>query len=167
VVRKFFPLDKNYLLEKSQLALQNVLLTEMVETIKAHYVLQHNPLGLQDVFSVRISSYKPTDLSELNSFYQLLAGVYRFKYGDSQLEFLWDGTDHFEKYKNDWSNVFQQWIRELCGREQFVQAVLDLTVFRSKTEQPQLAENRMSFVMLNFFELKVHKSKGLVRMKVA
>jgi len=139
----------------------------MIETVKAEYEIQHNPLGLVDDFSLKITSYKPTELNELNSFYQLLAGVYRFKYGDSQLEFLWDGTDHFEKYKNDWANVFKKWIIELCTREQFVQAVLDLTVFRSETEQPQLAENRMNFVMLNFFELKVHKSKGLVRMKVA
>jgi hypothetical protein len=167
VLRKFFPLDKNYLLEKSQLELQNFLLLEMVETVKGQYQNQNNPLGLEDAFSLKISHYKASDLSELNSFYQLLAGVYRFKYGDSQLEFLWDGTDHFEKYKNDWGNVFKLWIKELCQREQFVQAVLDLTVFRSLTGQPQLAENRMNFVMLNFFELKVHKSKGLVRMKVA
>ncbi len=167
MVRKFFPLDKNYLLEKSQLELQAGLLLKMIETVKDQYQQQNNPLGIADAFSLKISSYKPNNLSELNSFYQLLAGVYRFKYGDSQLEFLWDGTDHFEKYKNDWSNVFDQWIIELCQREQFVQAVLDLTVFRSQTDQPQMAENRMSFVMLNFFELKVHKSKGLVRMKVA
>jgi hypothetical protein len=167
VIRKFFPLDKNYLLEKSQLELQPTLLTELVETIKHQYALQNNPLGLMDAFSTKIYTYQPTDLSELNSFYQLLAGVYRFKYGDSQLEFLWDGTDHLEKYKNDWSNVFKGWIAELCMRQQFVQAVLDLTVFRSKTEQPQLAESRMNFVMLNFFELKVHKNKGLVRINVA
>jgi hypothetical protein len=167
LIRKFFPLDKNYVLEKSQLELQHTLLTEMIETVKRHYQLQNNPLGLEDEFSIKITTYKAHDLSELNSFYQLLAGVYRFKYGDSQLEFLWDGADHFEKYKNDWSNIFRRWISELCTKEQFVQAVFDLTVFRSNTEQPQLAESRMSFAMLNFFELKVHKSKGLIRMKVA
>ena len=138
-----------------------------MDTVKEQYQLQNNPLGLEDTFTKKIAKYKYTNLKNLNSFYHLLAGVYRFKFGDNQLEFLWDGTDHFEKYKNDWSNVFDRWIRELCQREQFVQAVLDLTVFRSQTEQPQMAANRMNFVMLSFFELKVHKSKGLVRMKVA
>jgi hypothetical protein len=167
VVRKFFPLDKNYLLEKSQLELQNSLLLEMIETVKEQYALQNNPLGIADSFSSKIASFKPTELGELNTFYELLAGVYRFKFGDSQLEFLWDGTDHFQKYKNDWSATFKHWIKELCLRDQFLQAVLDLTVFRSQTDRPQLAENRTSYVMLNFFELKVHKSKGLVRMNVA
>jgi hypothetical protein len=167
LIRKFFPLDKNYLLEQSQVELQPTLLTEMIETVKGHYQIQNNPLGIEDDFSLKIASYKALDLNELNSFYQLLAGVYRFKYGDSQLEFLWDGTDHSEKYKQDWSTTFKLWINELCAQEQFMQAVFDLTVFRTKTDQPQLAESRMNFVMLNFFELKVHKNKGLVQMKVA
>ncbi len=167
MVRKFFPLDKNYLLEASQLRLQESLLLELTEKAKTIYQWCHNPLGLNDAFSEKIASFSPQNLQPLYSFYQNLAGIYRYKYGENQLAFLWDGKDHQEKYQEDWSSAFQEWTDRLCTRPQFVQAVLDLTVFLPENLSAQLAENRMNAVMLDFFEVKIHKSKGIVKMKVA
>lgn len=96
-----------------------------------------------------------------------MAGVYRFKYSDNQLEFVWDGREHFEKYREEWIRTFMQWINEFCKQELFVQAVLDLTVFLPDNRHADLAENRMNNFMLRQFEVKFHKSKGLVAMKVA
>lgn len=107
------------------------------------------------------------NLKPLDGFYHTLAGIYRFKYGQSQLEFLWDGQSHYEKYQRDWTTIFNQWISEFCHHEQFAQAVLDLSVFLPDNRNAQLAENRMHFVMLQFFDLKIHKSRGIVEMKVA
>jgi hypothetical protein len=167
VVRKFFPLDKNYLLEEAQLRVQDRLLIELTERAVAAYEQLHNPLGLNDSFSEKISTYRPRNLKPLNSFYQNMAGVYRYKYGETQLTFLWDGKDHTEKYQEDWSMTFWEWTTRLCGFPQFVQAVLDLTVFLPANRLAHLAENRMNAVMLGQFEVRIHKNKGIVEMKVA
>ncbi len=167
MIRKFFPLDKNYLLEEAQVALQDELLTQLITTVKVQYELRHNPLGIVDSFSERIQAYTPKNVKPLHTFYQNLAGVYRYKYGDSQLEFVWDGRDHFEKYKVDWTAAFIQWTNNFCQEELFINAVLDLTVFLPDNRHADLAENRMNHFILKHFELKIHKSKGIVKMKVA
>jgi len=167
VIRKFFPLDKNYLLEEAQLSLQNYLLLALIEKVKVAYQQKNNPLQLEDAFSLKIKLYQPKNLKPLDAFYQTLAGIYRFKFGQSQLEFLWDGQSHFEKYQHDWTATFDLWTSDFCHHEQFAQAVLDLSVFLPDNRNAQLAENRMNFVMLQFFDLKIHKSRGIVEMKVA
>jgi hypothetical protein len=167
VIRRFFPLDKNYLLEEAQLSLQDDLLTVLVQKSKEHFELIHNPLHLMDSFSQKIKDHKPRNLKPLYGFYQTLAGIYRYKFGDSQLEFLWSGESHFEKYQSDWGQTFGQWTDAFLQREQFIQAVLDLTVFLPENRHAHLAENRMNYVMLHFFELKIHKNRGIVEMKVA
>ncbi len=171
--RKFFPLDKNYLLEKAQLLFQDKLLYHLFDEVKKAYELQRNPLGLRDSFSLQIHNYRLLNLQPLEIFYQNLAGVYRFKWGDSQLEFVWDGRDHSEKYIEDWTLFFNDSITRFCQQELFVQAVLDVTVFLpSKCEnqndkQFSLAENRMNTFMLQHFEVKMSKNKGLVGSRVA
>jgi hypothetical protein len=167
LVRKFFPLDKNYLLEASQLSLQDELLIQLIEQVKSEFEQRTNPLGLMDAFSLKIKNYQSKNLKPLYNFYQNLAGVYRFKYSDNQLEFVWDGRDHQEKYRADWSAAFVEWVTEFCKQELFVQAVLDLTVFLPDNRHAHLAENRMNNFMLRQFEVKIHKTKGLVAMKVA
>ncbi len=167
MIRKFFPLDKNYLLEEAQLALQDELLTRLIDTVRTQYELRHNPLGIIDSFSQRIHAYTPGNLKALHIFYQNLAGVYRYKFGDSQLEFVWDGRDHFEKYKIDWTETFTGWTDGFCKQELFINAVLDLSVFLPDNLQAQLAESRMNHFILRQFDLKIHKSRGIVEMKVA
>ncbi len=167
MVRKFFPHDKNYLLEETQFRLQDCLLTELIEKAKASYELINNPLGLNDGFSDKIKFYHPQNLKTLYPCYQNMAGIYRYKFGENQLDFLWDGKDHTEKYAEEWSVTFMKWTGKLCMQIQFVQAVLDLTVFLPDNGQVQLAESRMNAVMLGLFELKIHKQKGIVAMKVA
>jgi hypothetical protein len=171
VVRKFFALDKNYLLEEAQLSLQDSLLFSLVEKSKEEYEQWHNPLHLTDSFSLKIKNYQAKNLKPLGSFYQSLAGIYRYKFGDNQLEFLWDGKSHFEKYQRDWTDTFKWWTGGFMDREQFIQAILDLTVFLPENRHAQLAENRMNFVMLQFFsqqdgfpELKIHRKRGIIEM---
>lgn len=167
MVRKFFPLDKNYLLEEVQLRLRDRLLISLIHQAKTTYEQVHNPLGLNDAFSKKIIRYYPKNLQPLYRIYQNLAGIYRFKFGENQLGFLWDGKDHTEKYQEDWSQTFQEWTARLCGQSQFVQSVLDLTVFLPDNHHAHLAENRMNAVMLGLFEVRIHKQKGIVEMKVA
>lgn len=169
MVHKFFPLDKNYLLEEAQFALQEILLSELFDKVKTAYDQNTNPLGLQDEFSKKISKYKPTPrkLKTLNNFYKNMAAAYRFKYSDNQLEFLWDGRDQSEKYREEWATAFLKLMNEFCKEELFVQAVLDLTVFFPENQKADLVESRMNNFMLRHFEVKFHKTKGMVAMKVA
>jgi hypothetical protein len=167
VVRKFFPLDKNYLLEKAQLEQQESLLTLLINRIKTRYEELYNPLGIPDVLTNKVRSYQPRNLKLLYPFYQNLAAIYRYKFGENQLTFLWDGIDHQEKYKSDWAQAFEKWINEFCKRELFIRAVLDLTVFLPDNRNAQLAENRMNHFILQHFEVRLHKQRGLVDMKVA
>jgi len=167
LIRKFFPLDKNYLLEEAQLSLQDELLSQLVELVKQVFEQRINPLGLLDDFGTKIRNYRTHNLKPLHNFYLNISGVYRFKHSDNQLEFVWDGRDHLQKYKEEWKVAFLSWAHEFCRQELFVQAVLDLTVFLPQNRHADLAENRMNNFMLRQFEVRFHKSKGLVAMKVA
>jgi len=167
LIRKFFPLDKNYLLEEAQLSLQDTLLTLLIDQVKSEFEQRTNPLGLLDEFSLKIRTYNCQNLKPLYNFYQNMAAVYRFKYSDNQLEFVWDGSDHQEKYKAEWASTFNDWISEFCNQELFIQAVLDLTVFLPDNRHADLVENRMNNFMLRQFGVKLHKTKGLAAMKVA
>lgn len=167
LVRKFFPHDKNYLLEDAQLRIRDRLLTLLIDKAIEAYRRENNPLGLNDAFSERIANYYPRSLTSLHGFYDTLAGVYRLKFGDNQLSFLWDGRDHSDKYEEDWTMAFEEWTSQLCREIQFAQAVLDLTVFLPDNQFVHLAENRMKAAMLGRFEVRMHKQKGLVPMRVA
>lgn len=158
MVKKFFKLDKNYLLEEAQLSLRTELLRCLLDFVRQEYERKYNPLGLADEFIEKIRKYKPTDLQSLNTFYETLAGVYRFKFGDNQLEFSWDGIDHSDIYKKEWSAFFADQTKMFCQNELFVKAVLDLTVFNNYSS---LAENRMNNFMLQTFEVKLRN--GLIR----
>ena len=134
----------------------------------------HNPLGLADSFSIQIQKYKSTNFQSLRDFYQTLAGIYRYKWGDIQLEFVWDGRDHSEKYEVEWIEFFKKTTAQFCQQELFIQAVLDLTVFiplgppaDSHVKKIHLTENRMNHFMLQQFEVKMHRSKGIVSQKIA
>jgi hypothetical protein len=161
MVRKYFPLDKNYLLEKAQLSLEPLLIPEIIEIAKAHYALHYNPLGLEDETWTRIKKYKLKKTERFVPFYRDLAGIYRFKFGDNQLEFLFDGTDHVQKYKEDWSTAFKEWMHMFCAKDQFITVVLDLSVYYNEIDKPQLVENRLQSFIPTFFELKISKHKGI------
>jgi hypothetical protein len=167
VVRKFFPLDKNYLLEEAQLQLRDSLLENLVEKVKDQYFLRYNPLGLEDSLSLRVDRFKMKNKKALYNFYENLAGIYRYKFGENQLEFLWDGVDHVDKYKGDWSNTFDKWTTAYCAHDLFIKAVLDLTVFLEGNRNAQLAESRMNHFILQHFEVRIHKQRGILAMKVA
>lgn len=167
MIRKFFPLDKNYLLEQAQVSMQDGLLTTLVEQVKRRHELLHNPLGLRDTFNDKLLTHQQKSLKPLYGFYQNLAGIYRYKHGHNQLEFLWDGSDHMEKYKFDWAATFHQWTEAFCEHDQFLAAVLDLTVFLPVNRKAHLAENRMNAFITQVFELKIHKHRGIIEMNVA
>ena len=168
MLRKFFPRDKNYILEEAQLSLETTLLNYLVDFVKVEYLMRCNPLGLADDTSQKIQAHHSTQFEHLREFYLNLAGVFRFKYyGDNQLEFLFDGQDDFKKYQEEWSVMFKRWIKEFCKHENFTRAVLELTVFYPDDYTPQMAGMRLSAFITRFFEVKIDPQKGIIKKSVA
>jgi IS4 transposase len=168
VLRKFFPRDKNYVLERTQLSMESALLQHLVDYVKVEYLLRYNPLGIADATTDRIQKHSSTEYDHLHEFYLNLAGVFRFKnYSDNQLEFLFDGRDPAIRYREEWETTFRLWVKEFCRHENFIKAVLELTVFYPEDYTPQMAGLRLSTFITRFFDLKIDGQKGIVRIKVA
>jgi hypothetical protein len=168
VLRKFFPRDKNYVLEEAQLSAEQPLLQYLVDFVKVEYLLRYNPLGIDDDTARRVKAHSTDDFSHLHEFYVALTGVYRFTfYSDNQLSFIFDGRDPASKYREEWEAAFKKWVKEFCRHENFIKSVLELTVFYPDDYTPQMAGMRMSVFITRFFDLKIDATKGLVKIKVA
>jgi len=163
MVQKYFPLDKNYILEQAQLDNEERLVVYMINFVKAYYQANYNPLGLEDATMLKVKNHETQYTERLSEFYRNLCGIYRFTHGNNQLEFLFDGTDHYEKYVVDWKADFKKWLLEFCAKPNFIKAVLELTVFFPEDRKALLAENRMKTFIEQHFELKVYKYKGIVK----
>ncbi len=163
MIQKYFPLDKNYILEKAQLDLEKELITYLIAFSKEFYLKNNNPLGIEDETISSIKAHETEYTERLVEFYRNLAGVYRYKFGQNQLEFLFDGNDHYDKYVQDWSNTFKKWLIDFCLKPNFLRAVLELTVFYPEGKKAELAENRMKTFINQHFSLKIYKYKGIVR----
>ncbi len=163
MIQKYFPLDKNYILERAQLDLEEKLIVQLTDFCKTFYLNQYNPLGIEDAPIKAIKKHKSSYTPRLEEFYRNLAAVYRFKYGQNQLEFLFDGVDHYTKYSQDWEETFKMWLVDFCMKPNFLRAVLELTVFYPEGRKSELAENRMKAFIHQHFDLKIYKYKGIVR----
>jgi hypothetical protein len=164
VLRKFFPLDKNYILEEAQLSLENSLLQYLVDYVKVEYLMRHNPLGIVDEMSTKIADHHGSDFRHLNEFYLTLMGIFRYRhYGDNQLTFLFEGGDDFRKYQNEWTIEFKKWVKQFCQSQQFLRAVLDLTIFYPVDSPVLMVDNRMNAFIAQHFEIKIHPQKGILK----
>lgn len=164
MLRKFFPLDKNYVLEEAQLSLENSLLEYLVDYVKVQYMLQYNSLGLVDETVQRIEQHTSKEYTKLRELYINLMGIFRFQhYHDNQLEFCFDGGEPFDKYCEEWTTTYKKWVRHLCQHKNFIWGVLELTVFYPKEEEAQFIGNRITVFVSQFFELRIHPQKGILR----
>ena len=77
MLRKFFPRDKNYVLEEAQLSLEEPLLNYLVDFSKIEYLLRSNPLGIDDDTSRKVKGHLSSDLTQLHEFYVTLSGAQR------------------------------------------------------------------------------------------
>ena len=164
VIRKFFPLDENYILEEVQLSQKDSLLEYLVDFVKIQYMIQHNPLGLVDQIIDRIEKHQSTDFSKLNDFYVNLAGIFRYKfYYDNQLTFIFTGEEPYERYTREWSQAFKDWTRELCRHKNFIMGILELTVFYPPESEAKFIGERLTTFISQYFEIKLHPQKGIMK----
>lgn len=160
--RRLFPSDKNHILMEVQTSRRNALLQEMVNIVKDYYFLHFNPLGLIDDTILEIQKSKDFPLEAFNEFYYDMATIYRFKHGEVQLEFLFDGSTHDAKYTKEWGDYFRQSVRAFCSSKLFMRAVLDISVFHNHDHTAQLAGVRLKYFLTNYFDLKVYKYRGVM-----
>lgn len=164
MVRKFFPLDKNYVLEQAQLSLENYLLDYLVDYVKVQYLLQHNPLGLVDETVSRIQNHHTQDFSKLRNFYITLSGIFRYKYyHDNQLTFIFSGEEPYDRYCREWTEEFKAWIRGFCQQKNFIMGILELTVFYPHDDEANFIGERLTTFATQHFEIKIHPQKGIVK----
>ena len=147
--------------------LKDSLLNHIVEIVKDIYLLRYNPLGLKDKSIEKIINTTDYNLQELSSFYDELAGYYRYKYSSNQLELLFDGRDHQDKYQEDWTEALRNWIIEFSKSKHFLKAVLETAIFYPNDKQSQLAYSRLKNYISDHFQIKIYKHKGIVPLKIA
>ncbi len=167
MIQKLFPLDKNYILKQAQQYSEDQLLVWMIEFVKVQYETQCNPLGLIDDTIQKIRATKGYNLEPLREFYFELSAIYRYQNSDNQLELLFDGRNHEDKYLEDWQNGFKRWVYDFVRYPNYLRAVLEAAIFYPTDRKALLAGNRMKAFTNQYFELKIYKHKGLQRLKSA
>ncbi len=164
MIRRLFPFDKNYLMLQAQETQKEKLLNFLVDYGKTYYLHQHNPLGLIDDTIQEIIDAKSFTEEAFDEFYNDLAAIYRFKYNEVQLEFLFDGSTHFDKYSREWKEFFKQHIYAFCSNKFFLRAVLDISVFHNRDRVALLAGDRLKYFLENFYSMKVYKYRGIMEL---
>ena len=161
-MQKYFLQDKNYILKGAQMDLREDLISHLIDTTKDYYQQMYNPLGLMDDTMVRVAGHSGHDLEAFHDLYEVVSAIYRFRYGSAQLEFLFDGMDHYSKYSDEWSSCFKQWLIELLRYDPFLKTVLQITVFGADGHNRLLAMGRLRNYAFQHFDLKIYKYKGIV-----
>lgn len=164
---KLFHLDKNYILKEAQEAVRIELLTFLVERIKVTYEKCHNPLGLVDDTVLEIRKCKTYNFEMLEDFYYDLAGIFRYRNADNQLELRFDGITHYDVYQQDWIQEFKKWIMIFEHYDHFQKAILEAAIFSSSEKKNFLAGARLLNFIQKHFGLKVYKYKGIMSYKGA
>lgn len=164
---KLFTLDKNYLLKEVQIKLRAKLLRQLVSDAKNLYLEKSNPLGLIDETIIKLVNTESRDIDYLNSFYYELAGIYRLKYGENQLEFLFDGSSHFIKYEKDWQRRFRKWMIEFLRHKHFVRAILEGSYLDTEEQDKKNLQIRLKLFLEQQFHFRIYKYRGIRKLKSA
>ncbi|MFY0627203.1 MAG: hypothetical protein JXR07_12965 [Reichenbachiella sp.] len=161
-----FHKDRNVILKVAQQQLFNMLSGYLVKVSIDKYKVHFNPLGLVDETYQRILDYQYEHNDELLGIYENFCVVYRYKHGDNQLEIIWDGISHEQKYSDEWMETFEVWIKELTNHSGFVRAILQLTALKTDDSNPFFIRNYIKGIINDFFELKVLKRNGVKKVIV-
>lgn len=166
LLHQSFEKDKNIILKAAQEVNFEKLSKLMASIVIDSYTTLFNPLGLVDDTYQRILDYQFDNTSELKGIYDNLGVAYRYKYGDNQLEIIWDGMSHEEKYAEEWSKTFKNWVNELSVNPNFVKGILQLSVFNDGDKNVIFVKNGLKAIINDFFEIKIVTRKGLKKVVV-
>ena len=159
----YFNQDKNYLLKNAQQAKKAVLLEKWVLQSIDGYMTMHNPMGLVDDFVRSILSVTHYNTAFLSETYDYLAAAYRFLYSSNQLEFLWDGRSHLQKYQEEWETQFDHWIYGFSMTDNINRPIIRACVLKDDSSLILLEKNFSKSVLK---ELKLKwdgRKKSLIK----
>ena len=124
IEEKYFPNDKNYLLKTVQAFSKEMLLDQWIRRILDTYMQMENPMGFEDDFtkSLRVNIFDSKKI--LDQCYDVVCAVYRLKFGDNQLSFIWDGRTHMEFYDEIWKDTFNDWMKKLCLKPEIYRGII-------------------------------------------
>ena len=157
---KYFNHDKNYLLKTVQAFSKESLLLDWTSIAYDGYMSMENPLGLEDDFTINLKTEIHKGAYILEEVYDLLAAVYRFRYGDNQLAFVWDGRSHLDYYDEKWKGAFADWIDILSHKNEVYRGVIKAALADDKTNTDFLA-NFVKRIVLSYFDVKLTRSHKL------
>ena len=160
--RALFAQDKNYILKEVQADTKDTLLNQMVKKVRENYLSRSNPLDLEDDTVRAIKQCRQFTLDHLDMFYWELAGVFRYRIGSNQLEFIFSGRSHYDKYYDDWTEAFEIWLEDFLMSPYFIRAVLEMSILMPNKRAALLAKDRMKVYLSQYFNLKVYKYRGIV-----
>src|SRR5690606_1175952 len=163
MLQKLFPLDKNHIFRQAQSLLEERLLDLMLDELKIAYTMWYNPLGLMDDTYVQILNIRSFPKDRIRVIYEQLCGIYRYRYASNQLEFLFDGRSHLEKYQEEWVEQFLVWVKELGKQETYVKTMLRMTLLFDTDSRAEFSENRCKSFINEYFGVKVIKRKGQLK----
>ncbi len=138
----------------------------MVFELKRSYTKLYNPLLLMDTTYAQILDTFEFPRDRARLIYRQLSGIYRYKHGDNQLEMLFDGRTHLEKFQEEWSAAFVGYVNELGIYEQYVKTMLRMTLLFDTESRAEWAENHCKAFINQYFDLKVVKRQGELRLKI-
>lgn len=163
IEERYFSADKNYLLKTVQAFSKHALLEKWAFEAFNGYMQQENPLGLEDDFTLSIKSEIPKGSFILEDIYDIVAAVYRYKHGDNQLSFLWDGRTHMEHYDDEWRTTFHSWVIALCQNKEVYRTIIKAAMADNQTNTDFLAITMRRFV-LKHFNVRLTRSQRLMTM---
>lgn len=158
-----FEKDKNTILKSAQNIAADVLTRRFTEIAIEQYGVHFNPLGLIDDTVQQIMNYGFENSDELKGLYENLSVAYRYKYGDNQLEIIWDGRSHEQKYIEDWSATFEEWVHDLTKNPSMIKGILQLTVFNEEHRNLSFVRNALKGFINDYFEIKILMRNGIKR----
>jgi hypothetical protein len=164
MIQKLFPMDKNYILRQAQSVMEEEMLDLMVFELKKSYTQLYNPLMLIDETYGKILDTHEFPKDRLRMIYRQLCGIYRYKNGNNQLELLFDGRSHIDKFKEDWHFHLSSWIKEMGKYDQYVKNILRMTLLFDTDSRAEWSENQCKAFINQFFELRIVKRKGELRL---
>ena len=157
---KYFPQDKNTILRAAQGFIEPQLLNLWVQKSLEIYKQLENPLGLVDDFILELEAIHEFDTTALVEIYEIMSAVYRFKKGDNQLEFIWDGRSHYEVYAENWKNDFEEWIVSISQTPEVYRSILKACILKQPTNHKILFYT-IRRIVLSQFNLQVGRNKTL------
>ena len=157
---KYFPGDKNYLLKTVQAFTKEALMDQWCRHAYQGYSQAENPMGLQDDFTVELQANISRGKFILDEAYDLLAAIYRFKYGDNQLTFIWDGRTHMEFYDETWKETVSEWTQDISRHPEIYRSIVKASL-KSDNENIDFLKGSMKRFILRKFEINLTRSRVL------